>query len=137
MKRIQKGFTLVELMTVVAIIGILAALALPAYQDYTIRAKMAEASEALAACKTSVSEYLSARGRLPPDSMESGCGTLASKYVASLSVADGIITTVSANTGADVECSLTLTPTTSGITITTWVGSYSSCAAKYVPSAFR
>jgi type IV pilus assembly protein PilA len=110
---------------------------LPAYQDYTIRSKMSEAAEALAACKTSVSEYLSARGTLPPDASESGCGTLASKYVASLAVADGVITTVSINTGADVECTLTLTPTRSGITVTTWTGGYSSCAAKYVPSAFR
>src|SRR6476619_3503229 len=66
MKRIQQGFTLIELMIVVAIVGILAAIALPAYQDYVIRSKMSEAEAALAACKTSVSEYVSTHaGTLP------------------------------------------------------------------------
>ena len=61
MKRVQQGFTLIELMIVVAIVGILAAIALPAYQDYVIRSKMSEAEAAIAACKTSVSEYLSTK----------------------------------------------------------------------------
>jgi type IV pilus assembly protein PilA len=56
MKHLQKGFTLIELMIVVAIIGILAAVALPAYQDYTIRAKLSEAILALSACRTSITE---------------------------------------------------------------------------------
>src|SRR5438270_10633786 len=59
MKRLQQGFTLIELMIVVAIVGILAAIALPAYQDYVIRSKMSEAIAAIAACKTSVAEYSS------------------------------------------------------------------------------
>ena len=53
MKRVQQGFTLIELMIVVAIVGILAAIALPAYQDYIVRSKMSEAEAAIAACKTS------------------------------------------------------------------------------------
>ena len=57
MKRVQQGFTLIELMIVVAIVGILAAIALPAYQDYVVRSKMSEAEAAIAACKTSISEY--------------------------------------------------------------------------------
>jgi type IV pilus assembly protein PilA len=134
---IQKGFTLVELMTVVAIVGILAAFALPAHQDYTVRSKMSEAEAALAACKTSVSEYLSARGSLPPDAFAAGCATLASRYVASLSVVGGVIMGVSGNTGAEVECTLTLTPATSGVAVTMWTGGYSACASKYVPAAFR
>ena len=67
MKRIQQGFTLIELMIVVAIVGILAAIALPAYQDYVVRSKMSEAEAAIAACKTSVSEYLSTKNVMPAD----------------------------------------------------------------------
>ena len=66
MKRIQQGFTLIELMIVVAIIGILAAIALPAYQDYTKRAKMSEAILAASQCRTSISEvYQSANSNSP------------------------------------------------------------------------
>ncbi|MHB8493281.1 MAG: pilin [Casimicrobiaceae bacterium] len=137
MRRVQQGFTLIELMIVVAIVGILAAIALPAYQDYVIRSKMSEAEAAIAACKTSVSEYLSSKASMPPDTTASGCGTLVTKYVASLTVTNGVISAVSQNTGAATECTLTLTPTTSGVAVTTWTGSYAACAAKYVPSAFR
>ena len=59
MKQIQKGFTLIELMIVVAIVGILAAIALPAYQDFVVRSKMSEGTAALAACKTSVQDFIS------------------------------------------------------------------------------
>ncbi len=65
MKALQKGFTLIELMIVVAIIGILAAVALPAYQDYTARAKMSEAILAASACRTSVTETVQSATTLP------------------------------------------------------------------------
>ena len=141
MKRIQQGFTLIELMIVVAIVGILAAIALPAYQDYVIRSKMSEVEAAMAACKTSVSEYVSTHSaNFPTDTAASGCSTTATQYLASISVANGVITGVSQATGANPECTLTLTPTkdtTDSYTITTWAGNFASCSSKYVPSSFR
>ncbi len=65
MQNVQKGFTLIELMIVIAIVGILAAIALPAYQDYTVRAKMSEPLATLAEAKTTIAEYYSAVGQLP------------------------------------------------------------------------
>ncbi|HTL38053.1 MAG TPA: pilin [Kofleriaceae bacterium] len=142
MKRIQQGFTLIELMIVVAIVGILAAIALPAYQDYVVRSKMSEAEAAVAACKTSVAEYLSTHATLglgAIDLANSGCSTTVTQYVASLDVNAGVITAVSQNTGDD-PCSLILTPstdTTDTATIATWTGTHATCAAKHVPSTFR
>lgn len=75
MKKILKknaGFTLIELMIVVAIIGILAAIAIPAYQDYTVRAKMSEAIAAAAPAKTGVSEFFQSEGELPTSANEAG-----------------------------------------------------------------
>jgi len=65
MRTLQKGFTLIELMIVVAIIGILAAVALPAYQDYTVRAKMSEVMLAASACRTSITETYQTGGTRP------------------------------------------------------------------------
>jgi type IV pilus assembly protein PilA len=138
MKRIQKGFTLIELMIVVAIVGILAAIALPAYQDYIVRSKMSETMAAIAACKTSVAEYTSTKGSLPADVTASGCSTVPSQYLASLDWDGTSIVGISINTGASTECTLTLTP--SGVTnagIASWTGSYGACPSKYVPSSFR
>src|ERR1700691_4815027 len=87
MKALQKGFTLIELMIVVAIIGILAAVALPAYQDYTARAKMSEAILAASACRTSVTESTQSSSTLPAAGnwgCESKTGVQVSKYVKSI-----------------------------------------------------
>src|SRR6266699_2209911 len=86
MKRLQQGFTLIELMIVVAIVGILAAIALPAYQDYVIRSKMSEGVAAAAACKTSISEYVSTKNNWPTSPDQAGCSTLVTQHVASLTV---------------------------------------------------
>ncbi|MBI3527691.1 MAG: pilin [Betaproteobacteria bacterium] len=89
MKAVQKGFTLIELMIVVAIIGILAAVALPAYQDYTARAKMSEAILAASACRTSITETVQSASALPGPGLW-GCESSAtltpqvSKYVTSI-----------------------------------------------------
>ena len=139
MKRIQQGFTLIELMIVVAIVGILAAIALPAYQDYVVRSKMSETEAAVAACKTSVAEYVSTHVTLPVDNDAAGCSTVSSQYVASSTGFDGTaIMYTSQNTGASSECTLTLTPSApSDSAISAWTGSNAGCPTKYVPSSFR
>ena len=97
MKQLQKGFTLIELMIVVAIIGILAAVALPAYQDYTVRAKMSEVILAMSACRTSITEVYQTGGT-PPTANSWGCEGVTSKYVATLTTdADGVIFATIAN----------------------------------------
>ena len=119
MKRIQNGFTLIELMIVVAIIGILAAVALPAYQDYTVRARVSEAVLAASQCRTAVSEYYQTAAALPTTANAFGCGegtANPTQYVALIGTSTaGVITvTMSANTVLPVAVRgtmLTLTPT--------------------------
>src|SRR5512136_19759 len=106
-------------MIVVAIIGILAAIALPAYQDYVVRSKMSEAAAAVAACKTSVSEYLATKGSVPADNAAAGCSTLGTQYVAAGGGwSSGAVRYTSTNTNASGgECTLILTPNVSGVDI--------------------
>ncbi|ARU27419.1 pilin [Cellvibrio sp. PSBB006] len=98
MKKVQQGFTLIELMIVIAIIGILAAVALPAYQDYTIRAKMSEVVLAASSCRTTISEVSQTGFATAPAANGFGCGeggseaSPISQYVESIATTeDGII----------------------------------------------
>ena len=112
MKHLQKGFTLIELMIVVAIIGILAAVALPAYQDYTVRAKMSEVILAMSACRTSITEVYQTGGT-PPNANSWGCETgVGSKYVVGIATnANGIVTATVQNISTDVNTKVvTLAP---------------------------
>jgi len=113
-RRMQQGFTLIELMIVIAIIGILAAIAIPMYQDYTVRTKVSEAVVAASPCKLGVSESWSANNQWASSLNAAGCTNIVSKYVSSVSVgASGVISVAvnGAATGAAGTPTIVLTPT--------------------------
>lgn len=143
MKALQKGFTLIELMIVVAIIGILAAVAIPAYQDYTARAQMTEAVELMAGGKTPLAEWFADKGGWPlvPASVMS---SLTGKYVATIGGAQGATTSTYAlratmKVAGSVNAAIatmtaTLTTTDGG---KTWKCAKGTVGDKYLPAACR
>lgn len=139
MKRmLHEGFTLIELMIVVAIIGILAAIAMPAYNDYLVRSRVTELVNSSSMAKTAVAEYRMVKGSLPTTSALAGVSNVNSKYISSLSVgALGVITITGKATplGTGGPISITLTPIFSNGAINWTCGS--SGAIQYAPSSCR
>ena len=142
MKRtVQKGFTLIELMIVIAIIGILAAIAIPQYQDYTKRAKVSEVINAASPCKLAVSEYYSSKNAFPADLAEAGCATVVTNaYVSGVSLAAGVITATSKVDGAAGTVIFTPTaPSSAGAVqgAVDWACTAGTIDSKYIPSSCR
>lgn len=147
MKKVQQGFTLIELMIVIAIIGILAAVALPAYQDYTIRAKLSEGMVLASAAKTAVSEHAMTKNAFPIGNAAAGYSFTGSDMVDSITIngddpstGEIIIAFDPDNTGvgaSNYNLSLTPTTTASGVTWVCAPSASNPVATKYLPSNCR
>jgi type IV pilus assembly protein PilA len=141
-RAIQRGFTLIELMIVVAIIAILTAIAIPAYQSYLIKAQVSEGISLATAAKPAVWEYVANHGAYPSDNQQAGVNSAASitgKYVSEVNVVDGQIVATFNNTTANSNiqnATVVLSPVTSAGSIT-WFCKPSTVSTKYLPSSCR
>ena len=138
-KQMQQGFTLIELMIVVAIIGILASIALPAYQDYTKRAHVTEGLSLASGAKTAVAEYYSTNAAFPTGNAGAGlatASTISGTAVNSVAVGTGGKITATFNTKVTPSATIILTPTDNGGAIA-WSCTGGTLDAKYRPSKCR
>ena len=139
----QQGFTLIELMIVVAIIGILAAIAIPAYQDYTIRAQVSEGLNLSGGAKAAVTEYFQDRGTMPSNNATAGLAgatDIQGKYVESVTVgANGVITVDYGKSAHAViqPNSIRMTPDTSSSGSVQWNCDSAAIENKHLPAACR
>jgi len=141
MKKVQQGFTLIELMIVVAIIGILAAVAIPAYQDYTKRAHVTEGLSLASSAKTAVTEFYNSKGTLPVSNLSAGLAAAASitgNAVTSVTISStgviGIVYTAKVASGAALD----LSPIT-GVGGVKWTckANGTTMKAQWLPSSCR
>ena len=135
----QQGFTLIELMIVVAIIGILAAVAIPAYQDYTIRAKVTEGLSLASAGKTAISEYFASNGTIPTNNTQAGMADsadISGNSVDSVEVGTNGVISVTFSTVQIAASTLLLSPATSGGKVV-WNCTGGDLEGKYRPSSCR
>jgi len=148
MRNFQKGFTLIELMIVVAIIGILAAIAIPAYQDYTVRSKVTEMINSAGVCKTSVAEYYQSLGAMPTSATQAGCSNIGTAntsppvVVATGEVQINASGTLATQLGATNTFAYLPKTSAAGAPITQWAcassaGASTNILPKYLPATCR